>query len=121
MKNNIERLLGMAAGAAMSRVINRGAFPQHFRLGAAGLRKDGAYVVSYNGAQQAPEWKHHAEARLCRKLTPKSIVAVARVLVDGSWAMAKPCDNCRKCLERMGVKRVYYTIAPDEFGVIILN
>lgn len=118
MKVKIERLLDLATGAALTRLQSK---EQHFRLGAAGLRKDGAIVVSYNGAQKEPVWKHHAESRLCRKLTPKSVVAVVRVLADGSWAMARPCDNCRECLERMGVKKVYYSIRPDEYGVLILN
>ena len=112
-----QRLLDIATGAALTRIKNS---DQHFRLGAAGIRKDGVIVVSYNGAPKEPEWQHHAESRLCRKLTPESTVAVVRVLADGSWAMARPCKNCQKCLKRVGVKRVYYTIQPDEFGVMIL-
>jgi cytidine deaminase len=121
MKFKIERLLDLATGAALTRVNYKSQhIVQHFRLGAAGIRNDGVIVVSYNGCQTAPNWRHHAESRLCRKLTPKSIVAVARVHADGSWAMAKPCKNCEICLRRIGVKRVYYTIAPNEFGTLIL-
>ena len=121
MQTHIEQLLSIATGAALSRVHNRPVHhSQHFRLGAAGKRADGALVASFNGAQEQPRWQHHAEARLCRKLTPKSIVAVARVLADGSWAMSRPCKNCETCLRRIGVKRVYYTIAPNEFGILIL-
>lgn len=120
MNIKIERLLDLATGAALTRVHRKSPHTvQHFRLGAAGIRFDGALVVSYNGSQEEPRWQHHAESRLCRKLTPKSIVAVARVLADGSWAMARPCKNCETCLRRLGVKRVYYTIAPDEFGTLI--
>ena len=114
------RLLDVATGAALSR-LNQ-VHKQYFRLGAAGVRgEDGVLVVSYNGSPREPEWAHHAEARLCRKLTPKSVVAVARVLANGSWTMAKPCPSCQRCLRRVGVERVYYTISPGEYGVMLLE
>lgn len=109
-------LLSVAYGAALGRLKTG----QQFRLGAAGIRADGALVVSYNGSQKEPEWQHHAESRLCRKLTPNSVVAVARTLANGEWAMAKPCASCERCLRRMGVKRVYYTIQAGEYGTLLL-
>jgi len=111
------RLLDIATGVALGRLHHK----QKFRLAAVGIRgEDGVIVSSYNGAPSEPEWKHHAESRLCMKLTPDSVVAVVRVHADGTWALGKPCDGCQKCLHRRGVKRVYYTISPGEFGVMSL-
>jgi cytidine deaminase len=110
-----QRLIDMAIGVALGRLRQK----QIYRLGAVGIRDDGVIVASFNGCPTEVEWAHHAESRLCRKLTPESIVAVARVLASGVVAMAKPCASCRRCMERVGVKRVYYTIAPNEFGVIV--
>ena len=47
-------------------------------------------------------------------------VAVARVLANGDWALARPCKNCQTCMKRKGVKRVYYTISPGEYGTMLL-
>lgn len=112
-----QRLLDIATGVALGRLNHK----QTFRLGAAGMRKDGVIVVSFNGSPKEPEWQHHAESRLCRKLTPDSVVAVVRVLANGSWAMSRPCDSCQRCLTRMGVKKVFYSIAPNEYGVMALD
>lgn len=108
------KLLDIAHGIALGRLNHR----QNFRLGAAGVRKDGVLVASFNGAPCEPEWAHHAESRLCRKLTPDSVVAVVRILADGSWCMARPCKGCQICLKRIGVKKVYYSISPNEYGVM---
>lgn len=112
-----ERLLDIALGAALGRLNHK----QSFRLGAAGIRKDGVIVVSFNGNPREPNWAHHAESRLCRKLTPDSTIAVVRVLANGTIALAKPCRSCQNCLYRTGVKKVYYSIAPNEYGVINLD
>jgi deoxycytidylate deaminase len=67
------------------------------------------------------QWKAHAEARICRKIDVGATVAVVRVGANGEWANSKPCKNCAKCMQRMGVKRVYYSIGPDEYAVMILS
>jgi len=90
-----------------------------FLLGAVGVRNDGVIVSSRNIA--APDYApdHHAETRLARKLTPNSTVWVARIARrDGSWALARPCTGCEMRLKQSGVKRVVYTIAPNEWGII---
>lgn len=92
-----------------------------YRLAAVGVRADGVVVQSRNGCifhQRIP--RAHAEARLARKLTPGSVVYVARTLKDGTVAMAKPCVSCQNCLRHRGVDRVYYTIAYNEYGVLKL-
>lgn len=82
---------------------------RRFRLGAVGLRKDGVIVASCNGNPRFPDRKHHAEYRVCRKLTDNSVVYVARVLADGSIGCAKPCPSCMKCLKSKGVLAVFWT------------
>jgi len=87
---------------------------RNYLLGAIGVR-----VKSKNIAATDCVPDHHAEARLSRKLTPKSTVWVARVTrKNGSWAMARPCRNCENKLRAIGVKRIVYTISPGEWGVI---
>lgn len=89
-------------------------------IGAVGLRADGKLVGSYNGNPKTPNRLHHAEYRLSRKLTSNSLVFVSRTLACGSWAMAKPCPDCESRLLNIGVSRVYYTIEPNHYGVLIL-
>lgn len=92
-----------------------------YRIAAVGLRADGTTVVSKSGGwpgQYLPAT--HAEARLSNKLTPGSVVYVARTLKNGSIALAKPCIACQNSLRHRGVERVYYTIAAHEYGVMDL-
>ena len=113
---NVVRLLTQAILLSMH--------PNHrcrFRLAAVGKRCDGIVVNSRSGGwpgQYLPAT--HAEARLANKLTPGSVVYVARTLKNGTVAMAKPCVACQNALRHRGVKRVYYTIANKEFGVMDL-
>lgn len=88
------------------------------RLGAVGLRADGVIVCARNVPAHDVAPHHHAEARVARKLTPKSTVWVARIMRDGTWAMARPCSSCQIKLRSAGVKRVIYTISPNEWGTI---
>lgn len=94
-------------------------------LGAIGVRKDGAIVHADNGGIRsvgdARVLCGHAERRLSRKLTFYSVVYIARVLNVLSWGMAKPCPVCEQVLRRRHVRRVYYTIAPNEYGVLDLH
>lgn len=111
-----QKLLATATGAALSRL----ARDQKWKLGAAGLRSDGVLVVSFNGNPKEPEWTAHAESRLCKKLTPNSVIAVVRVGQQGEWCLSRPCPSCQRCLKRVGVKRVYFSIAPNVYGVMDL-
>lgn len=94
-----------------------------FLLGAVGIRKDGALVTSLNRPCQDRNYRVHAERLLVRKLDVNApIVYVVRVrLCDGSFAMAKPCQDCERALKTKGVRRVYYTISNNEYGIINLN
>ncbi len=111
-----DAMLSMAAGTALRKDDRRS-----FRLGAVGIRNDGALVSSTNGPSPFPCPEVHAEARLCNKLTPGSTVWVARIRHDGSLGMARPCHTCQKRLRSAGVTRVVYTISDVEHGVLNLD
>jgi pyrimidine deaminase RibD-like protein len=113
---NYERLLDVATGVAISRAKNRAI---NFRHGCAALRGDGKIITAYNEMAMEQTWKAHAEARACRKLDIKAVVAVIRITADGKWANSKPCENCFRCMKRKGVERVLYSIRPNEYGTLL--
>lgn len=100
--------------------------PRSFWLGAIGIRKDGALVSSRNGAVSFSSSVDltnvnvvsHAETRLLRKLGKDGVIFVSRVLrKDRSLAMARPCLDCQFKIRAHRVKKVYYTINDNQFGV----
>ncbi len=88
---------------------------KHFLLGCIAERQDGVLVKSTNAEVRTPEASGHAEARSLRKAGFGATLWVARVLRDGSWAMAKPCKNCKALIKNKGVKKVYYTTGPNSW------
>lgn len=111
MNKSIFSYLNIAAKVA------KGGERRNFFLGAVGVRSDGAMVYSFNSPTQFPCKAAHAEHRLAKKLDAGSTVYVARVS-NGQFAMSRPCASCMTILRNKRVRRIYYTIAPDEFGVI---
>lgn len=91
-----------------------------FKIGAVAIRKDGAIVGARNEWVNIPAPSGHAEARLMRKAGYGSIVYVARVMANGTFGMAKPCDRCMAILMCRGVKCVYYTTY-DGIEKLMLN
>ena len=112
-----KRMLSLAATVAreaLNRQDNRS-----FRLGAVGMRNDGVIVFSRNIAATDVTPSAHAEARVIKKLTPESFVWVARISRNTEeWALARPCWRCLNQLKTAGVKKVIYTISPNEWGTI---
>lgn len=90
---------------------------KNFLLGCIAQRKDGVFVRSTNSTVRVPTPSAHAESRVLRKAGYGATLWVARVIRDGSWALAKPCIDCQILIKNRGVKRVYYTIGPNEYGV----
>ncbi len=97
-----------------------------FWLGCVGIREDGAVVSSRNGStafsssvehyQLVPS--SHAEGRVLRKLGKNGIIFVARIAKkDGSRQMSCPCVMCAVRIRGFGVKKVYYTINPKQYGI----
>jgi cytidine deaminase len=110
-------LLRAAHEAALRVFANR---KQHFKHYALGLRADGAFVHAVNSPAEEPNWTAHAEARLCKRITPKSLVVVVRIRADGSLTQSRPCSNCRRLMRRKGVQRVIYSIDVGEYGIMVL-
>jgi tRNA(Arg) A34 adenosine deaminase TadA len=94
---------------------------KHFLLGAVAIRGDGAIVTATNIRTQDRVHSAHAEYRALKKAGKDSILYVARIDRFGQWAMAKPCNLCQTLIKNKRVRRVYYTIAKDEFGVMELT
>ena len=63
----------------------------------------------------------HAEISACidgpRELAGTHLY-VCRLLRNGEFALAKPCDTCQRLLDKAGVRKVYYTISNEEFGIL---
>lgn len=105
-----------------SEIARQGADDRSFFLGCVGIRgSDGKMVVSFNGKTKKPERSVHAEYRVSRKLTPGSVIYVARIYKNGDLTLAKPCVSCIKALKHKGVDKAYFSINNFEFGQIDLN
>lgn len=91
---------------------------RQFRLGAVGVRSEGTIVTSCNIPNRHPEPQAHAEARLVKKLNKGATVYVVRVSRKGTLTMARPCPTCLSLLKRRGIKKCYYSISKNEYGVI---
>ena len=63
---------------------------------------------------------HHAETSCVlgvnRAATTGATVYVARVNRQGEWRMSKPCSMCHEVMKFVGIKKVVYTIGPNEWG-----
>jgi len=81
--------------------------------GAVGIRRDGVLVCSANGEPKYPEPRHHAEARVLRKLGRGGELYVVRTMADGSWANSTPCVHCTKAIVASGVKKVTFSVKSD--------
>ena len=89
-----------------------------YLIGAVAIRGDGTLVCSMNGPTPQPTREVHAEYKVCQKLDYGATIYVARIKVgNGNFGNAKPCQVCRKILRSKKVKKVYYTISHNEYGV----
>ena len=91
---------------------------RRYHIGAVGIRTDGTIVKSKNIPCRLPEPQAHAEARVCKKLNKGSVIYVVRIYANGDYAMARPCRTCRKIMKSNGIKRCYYSVGNNEYGVI---
>lgn len=68
-------------------------------------------------------YSQHAETSTINKCN-KSIVGgsvyVVRINKQGRLANSKPCTNCELAMRKAGIKKVYYSISPEEYGVLNL-
>lgn len=98
----------------------KGGARRKHRIGAVGIRYDGAIVRAANLENRLPEPHAHAECRVVKKLGYNGVVYVVRVLRSGHLALARPCKGCESIMRLNGVKRCYYSISDNEIGVIVL-
>lgn len=107
----------MAVEAALAKDDQRSFF-----IGAIGIRKDGAIVRAANSPTSVPNRKIHAEYKLSKKIDCGATVFVARIKFDtNEYGLAKPCFPCLKVLTHSRVKKIYYTISKNEYGVILIG
>jgi len=107
--------------AAEEAVKNRAFHTRNHQLGCVAVRGDGAMVKASNGPTPVPTREMHAEYRVSKKMDYDATVYVVRVLKDGSYGMAMPCADCLKAMKSKRVKRIYFTIDNDNYGVIPLR
>jgi tRNA(Arg) A34 adenosine deaminase TadA len=93
---------------------------RQYRLAAVGIRTDGTIVASSNVPHRTPEPRAHAEARLTKKLDWGSTVYVVRIQSDGRLATARPCKKCQNAMRLKGVRRCYFSVSENEYGVLEL-
>ncbi len=108
---NVRRYLELAAQVSLLKKDGRS-----FRHGAVGIRRDGVLVAACNGNPIIPTPAHHCEFRITRKLGKYGTIFLARVLKDGTWADSTPCVHCQTRLQAKKVKRIYFTIGPNNYA-----
>ena len=111
----VRRMLKVAAQISRLKKDDR----QYF-LGAVAERSDGTYVFSYNGCPPELCPQHHCEFRLTRKLDRGAAVYLSRTTANGEWANSSPCRGCRTAMKSVKVKKVYYTVGPQEYACLSL-
>ena len=66
----------------------------------------------------------HAEVRAITNCGAENLegasIYVFRATADGKPALSKPCSNCLTRIKEYGIKRVYYSIDENSYGVIRL-
>lgn len=87
-------------------------------FGAVAVRRDGLIVCSKNVRTKEPHKAAHAEARVLTKAGFGATLYVVRINRKGEWSLAKPCLNCEVFLKNKKCDRIYYSIAPNEYGCL---
>lgn len=97
-----------------------------FRLGAVLFHRNQVISTGYNCMKKTHPLQQkfsrkeitlglHAEIHACLGVSVSDLIRseiyVARILRNGSLALAKPCQVCQKFLEDVGISKVTYTTA----------
>lgn len=115
----VERYFRLAKSIALKGDTNN--IYRNHRLGAVGVRTDGVVVTANNIPCIQQDAHSHAEARLVRKLNCGSEIYVVRILRSNKLSNAHPCIKCQNAMRLRGIRRVYYSISDNEYGVIVLR
>ena len=101
-----------------------------FRHGAVLIRGGSVLNISANSdnhtafgqrfRDQPGRATHHAETAcvlgLDKSITTGGVIYAARINKQGEWKMSKPCSMCHEVMKFVGIKKVVYTIGPNEWG-----
>lgn len=81
------------------------------RIMGVGVNKYRTHPQQINSYTKINAESIHAElsAIISSSQTKGATIYIARIRMDGSWGMAKPCACCSKILEVAEIKRVVYT------------
>lgn len=91
---------------------------RQYRIGAVGIRNDGVIVGASNVPSRKQIVNAHAEYRTAKMLTIDSIMFVVRISRSGNLRLAKPCEKCQKYLKFRKVRKCYYSIDNENYGVM---
>ena len=114
---SIDRGIALATSAALQ---SEG---KQFRVGAALLNKKEVIRTGRNSYKTHPKSKTrfcqiHAEFDCLIGLSPGDCsgasIFVVRIRRNGTIGMAKPCNWCRELIEKMGIRKIFYTNALGE-------
>jgi len=83
-----------------------------------------SFVEHYGDRAKGRDWclSTHAEMDAVLKARGKIDLQGCKIFVarkrklDGSCAMARPCEICQHVLFNYGIRKAYYTISDEEFG-----
>lgn len=105
-----------------------------FWLASIGIRSDGVEVFAKNQAVNIGTCNDeglrshqkialsHAECRTLRKMDLGGTLFVARISKDFNennidFKMARPCEMCIRKIKKSKIKKVYYTINNNQYGI----
>jgi len=112
MRSSVRYYFDLAEKIALSKDDKRS-----FKVGALCVRNDGVIVGAPNSPVAEPDRKAHAEYRTAKKIDFNGVFYIVRMLRrDNSLAIARPCPDCANVLRAKRVKKVYYSISPNEYG-----
>src|SRR5258706_4508635 len=104
-----------------------------FKLGAVLARGKQVVSVGVNNDRTHPRMSRfnpdrsytptlHAEVDACMGVPDDALLGtdlyVVRITKTGRWAIAKPCEICRKFLHDAGIRRVFYSNREGEMEVL---
>lgn len=98
----------------------RGKNQKQYHLGCIVIRSDGSVVSAFNSRSRDRAPSLHAEVKALKKAGKAHTLYISRVMANGSWGLAKPCSTCIETIKKHKVKKIYYTISYNEYGVIKL-
>jgi tRNA(Arg) A34 adenosine deaminase TadA len=92
--------------------------PMEHKHGAVILSPHGGKILSssfntYRSESTKRRSSFHAEVNACRQVAKvflkDAILVIIRINRKGELAKSDPCDNCQRVINKMGLKRVYYS------------